>query len=90
MASFNIIMGQMTKMSQQKKKTSHLVVGPRARAKMAKNLPHLWHHLQKIRSPKPKHIFSLQTQTPTEYFKGLDSSLAQSTGELWICKMVRN
>jgi len=32
----------------------------------------------------------LQTRRLTESFEGLDISLAQSTGELWRCKMAWN
>jgi len=40
--------------------------------------------------PKTKTIFLLQTQRLGESFEGLNNSLAQSTGELWSCKVVRN
>jgi len=36
-----------------------------------------------------KTFFSLQTRRLAESFEGLDSSQAQSTGELWSCKLVR-
>jgi len=32
---------------------------------------------------KPQHFFSLQTQRLAESYEGLNSSLAQSTEELW-------
>jgi len=38
---------------------------------------------------KPETFFSLQTRRLAECFEGLDSSLAQSTGELWSCKVAR-
>jgi len=37
--------------------------------------------------PKPKKFFSLQTRRLAKSFEGLDSSLAQLTGELWSCKV---
>ena len=37
--------------------------------------------------PKPKPIFfKIRTTRPTESVEGLNSSLAQSTGEVWCCK----
>ena len=39
-------------------------------------LLHLRHHSQKIRNPKPKNFFSLQTQRLAESFNGLNSFLA--------------
>jgi len=38
--------------------------------------------------PKP-YIFSLRTRRLAVSFEGLNSSLAQSTGELWSCKVAR-
>jgi len=45
--------------------------------------------LTKNTKPKTKIFFSLQTQRRAEYFKGLNSPLAQSAGELWSCRVVR-
>jgi len=58
-------------------------------AKMARNLPHLWCHPQKAWNTKPKN-FLVQTRRLAESFEGLDSSLAQSTSELWSCKLAWN
>jgi len=38
-------------------------------------------------SPTKKTIFSVQKRRLTEYFKGLNSSIAQLTNELWIGKV---
>jgi len=54
-------------------------VGQVTWAKMAKNLPHLWCHLDKKQNPK---FFSLQTWRLAECFEGLNSSLEQSAEEL--------
>jgi len=35
-------------------------------------------------------IFSLPTRRLDKSFDGLDTSLAQSTSELWSCKVARN
>jgi len=40
--------------------------------------------------PKTKNIFSLRTRRLAESFEGLNSSLAQSAGELWSCKDLGN
>ena len=53
-------------------------------AEMAKNLPHLWRHPQKTQNQR--NYFQLRTGRLTEPFGGLNSSLAQLTGELWSCK----
>jgi len=37
---------------------------------------------------KPKFIFSLQTLRLAKYFECLNSSRAQSAGELWSCQVV--
>jgi len=55
--------------------------GQVTRAKMAKNLSHLWHHPQKNETQN-QIFFSLQTRRLAKSFKGLNSTLAQSTGEL--------
>jgi len=41
------------------------------------------------KNPKTKNYFSLQTRRSAESFEGLNSSLAQSTGELWSCKVAQ-
>jgi len=52
---------------------------------MAKNLPHITH-----KKPKTQNIFLLHTQRLAKPLEGLNSSLAQSTSELWSSKMVQN
>jgi len=42
------------------------------------------------KNPKPKNFFSLQTGRLAKSFEGLNSSLAQSTGELRSCKDLAN
>jgi len=49
-------------------------------------LLHLRHHSQKIRNPKPKNFFSLQTQRLAESFNGLNSFLALLLPEVCPCK----
>jgi len=39
------------------------------------------------KNPKPQNLFSLQSTKLAAFFEGLNSSLAQPTGELWSCKM---
>jgi len=56
-------------------------------ANMAKKPTLLMTSFTKIWNPKPKNFFSLQTQRFATSFEGLKSSLAQSTGELWSCKV---
>jgi len=46
--------------------------------------------LTKKRNPKTNVFFSLQARRLAESFEGFDNSLAQSTGELWSCKLARN
>jgi len=45
--------------------------------------------LTKKRNPKPKTIFLLLTSKHAKSFEGFNSSLAQSTGELWSCEVVQ-
>jgi len=42
------------------------------------------------KKPKTKNFFSLQTRRLAKSFEGLNSSLAQSTGELRTCEVVQN
>ena len=57
-------------------------LGPRAgqRRPNFQNMPSLWRHLQKTPNPKRKTFESVE---------GLNSSLAQSSGELWVCKCLQ-
>jgi len=52
-------------------------------AKMTPKLLYLWCHSQKICNPQPKTFFRVQTRKLTNIFEPLNSSLAQSTEELW-------
>jgi len=46
--------------------------------------------LTKNLKPKtPKKIFHCQTRSFAKSFEGLNSSLVQSTGELWSCKVAQ-
>jgi len=54
-------------------------------AKKAKTCPHDVTH-RKPQTQNEKTIFSIKTRWLPEYVKGLNSSLAQSAGELWYCK----
>jgi len=55
------------------------------RAKMAKKLPHLWHHSDK--NPKPKHFFTADSKT-CRVFWGFEQ--LSSTISWWVtdCKVV--
>jgi len=50
------------------------------------NLPHLWCYTWKTWNPKPKKFFFIVNYKTHQVLKGLNSSLAQSTGKLWSCK----
>jgi len=45
----------------------------------------LWRHPQNPK-PKTKNIFSISTRRLAKFVDGLNSSLVQSSGELWRCK----
>jgi len=54
--------------------------------KMRVNLPLLWRHPRQTQTKTKKTFFSLSARRPAECVEGLDSSLAQSAGELLCCK----
>jgi len=51
-------------------------------AKMAQKLLHWWCYSQKIRNSQPKKFFRVQSKRLSDPFEPLNSSLAQSAGEL--------
>ena len=59
---------------------------------MSKNMPYLWRHSQKKTKPKTKNFFSLQTRRLAESFEDLNSSLPQSSVEIFphknMCKLL--
>ena len=65
-------------------------VGVQGQVKVAKKEPkhpHLWQSPQRTLNRKRKtFFFSISSRRLAESVDGLDSSLAQSPGELWICK----
>jgi len=64
-------------------------IGAQGQVKLAKKTqeyPHLWRYPQRTPNPKRKTFFSISTTRLAESVDGLNSSLAQSAGELWRCK----
>ena len=56
--------------------------GPAKGGQNFQNMPSLWRHLQKSPTENEKRFFSILTTRLAESVDGLDSSLAQSPGEL--------
>jgi len=61
--------------------------GPGKGGQKKPNHPHLWRSPQRTQKRKRKtFFFSISSRRRAESVDGLDSSLAQSAGDLWICK----
>jgi len=56
--------------------------GPTKGGQNLQNVPSLWRHLQKSLTENEKRFYSILTKRLAESVDGLDSSLAQSPGEL--------
>ena len=56
--------------------------GPTKGGQNFQNMPSLWRHLQKSLTENEKRFYSILTKRLAESVDGLDSSLAQSPGEL--------
>jgi len=59
--------------------------GPAKGGQKCENMHPSWRYLEKTPNPKRKTFFSISTRRLAESVDGLDSSLAQSAGELWSC-----
>jgi len=63
--------------------------GPAKGGQNFQNMPSLWRHLQKSPHRKRKTFFSILTTRLAESVDDLDSSLAQSPGKLYDCKVLQ-
>ena len=66
--------------------SSGLGLGPDEVGQKGLKRLHLWCHSQKTWNPKPKKFVSLQMETLAKSFEGLNSSLLQSSAELFLYK----